>query len=392
MISGVDIVILSGVFYDDLWTSKQQIARRFARNNRVLFVEPYLTMLSPLTVPEERHHWQKALFGEALRQTDGLTVYSPPPLLPFRQYNNWIRRINDYFYIHGVRRVIKILDFQQPILWSFIHDSGVIIDQLGDILSIYHCADDWTEMPIPHKNTTQIKQLEGQLASRVDLIFSSAEKNTQRLSEFNKRSFYTPNGVDFELFNQAVSEVFPLPDELIAVPSPRLGFIGTLHVWVDFELIEYIASQRPDWSLVLIGPVKTDVSRLLKYKNVHLLGRKPREQLPQYLQSFDVCLIPFLLNNLTQSVNPLKLYEYLASGKPVISTDLPEVQTAIPFVRIASSKEGFVESVAEIINQGTLGMKERTAYAHTSSWDARVEILSKLIENYLNNSINQDQC
>lgn len=383
MLSNHDIVFLTGVFYDDLWTSKQQLARRLARHNRVLFVEPYLTAITPISVPSERANWKRALSRNALRTVDGLTIYSPPPLLPFRHYAEMVQALNDHLYVAAVRRVMRSLGFRKPILWSFIHDAGPAIGMLDERISIYHCADDWSEMPLPHKVTHRIKRQEHAQARKVDLVFSAAQKNTERLRALNPQSYYTPNGVDFELFNETAQAVLPPPPDIAGIKGPILGFIGTLHTWIDLALIRSVAEQHPEWSIVLIGPAKIDVSVVQGLPNIHLLGQKGRAELPAYLQAFDVCLIPFVDNNLTRAVNPLKLYEYLAAGKPIVSTNMPEVRTAAPYVAIAPTREAFVDTLAQVLAQQGAGAAERIAFARQNSWDGRVELLSNLIQSHL---------
>ncbi len=383
MLSGFDIIILSGVFYDDMWTSKQQIARRLALQNRVLFVEPYLTLITPVSVPGETSHWKKSLGNQSLRFFDGLYVYSPHPLLPFRHYADGIQYLNAKLYLASIRKTLKKLNFHQPILWSFIHDAGDVIGNLKERLSIYQCADDWAEMPLPHKVKHRIRKLEAQTAAKANIIFSAAKKNAERLSQFNPMSYYTPNGVDFDLFNQAAEMDFPIPDDLKNIPAPRLCFIGTLHEWVDYDLLAYVADQKPEWSILLIGPRMVDTPQLLNKNNVHFLGKKKREQLPAYLRHVDACLIPFKVNKLTNVVNPLKLYEYLATGKPVISSDLSEVKTALPFVNIAENYERYVQSASKAIEEGDRGAQERINFAKANSWEARIQLLSGHIENWL---------
>ena len=241
MLIGYDIVVLTGVFYDDLWTSKQQIARRLARQNRVLYVEPYLTVVTPLSVPAERGHWKQALGRKALRSYDGLHIFSPPPLLPFRQYADAIQAFDTRLYVAFVQRALRFLDFHQPILWSFIHDAGEAIGRLGEKASIYHCADDWAEMPLPHRVQHRIRRLETETATNANLVFSAAQKNAERLRQYNPQSYYTPNGVDFEVFHQAVIQDFPIPACLKNITTPRLVFVGTLHEWVDYDLLAYLA-------------------------------------------------------------------------------------------------------------------------------------------------------
>jgi glycosyltransferase involved in cell wall biosynthesis len=383
MIAGHDIVVLSGMFHDDLWTSKQQISQILSRQNRLLFVEPYLTHITPFSRAELRPMWRRSLGKGFLRRVDRLHVYTPFPLFPFRHRSAFFQRLNDYLYVRSIKGVIHQLGFSPSLLYSFVYDTGGAIGQFREKVAIYHCADDWSKMPIPGKSQERVVELEAQLARKSTFVISASVKNANRLEQYNRHNYYIPNGVDFDLFSRAVTETHTLPDELSDMPRPRLIFIGSLDVWIDYALIEYVAQKRPEWSLILIGPAKTNVQQIKQYPNIYLLGRKERQLLPQYLHTADVALIPFQVNDLTSAVSPLKLYEYMAAGVPVVSTEMPEVRALHPTVRVATDYEEFLLHVENALHDNRQQRAELVEYAARSSWDARVEKISHLIEMFL---------
>jgi glycosyltransferase involved in cell wall biosynthesis len=189
-----------------------------------------------------------------------------------------------------------------------------------------------------------------------------------------------PNGVDFERFNAAAGNHLTIPEDMKNIPKPILGFIGVLRNWVDTPLLESVARSRPDWSLVLIGPEgDADLTGLKALKNVHFLGAKPNGELPAYLSSFDIALNAFVKSDLTKDVSPLKFYEYLATGKPVVSTGEPrQVLSYKDCIYIGESREGYLKACEEALAEtGEEKKNLRIAGAKAASWEGRVEEIVK---------------
>jgi len=167
--------------------------------------------------------------------------------------------------------------------------------------------------------------MERALCERVDLVFCTARTLLERKGAYNPNTFLASHGVDHAHFAKALDPRTEIAEEIRNLPKPIFGFIGLVQDWVDVEFFAYLAERRKDASIVVVGKSLVDLSRLEKYKNIHLLGRKPYESLPSFCKGFDVSLIPFVQNELTRNVNPIKLREYLSAGLAVVSTDIPEV-------------------------------------------------------------------
>ena len=191
-----------------------------------------------------------------------------------------------------------------------------------------------------------IEEIEFKNIQRVDFVFASSMFQYERRKKVNRKAFYIPNAVEFDFFYEAVKNNLPEPLELKGIPSPRIGYIGSVWIRLDYDLLEYIARSRPDWSLVLVGSDegswKIEEARMLnEIPNVHILPYKSREEIPAYLSYFDVGIIPFKVNALTRTMNPQKMYEYL-------SVDLDPVENITE-----SSKQNFpygdIESTCDII-------------------------------------------
>jgi glycosyltransferase involved in cell wall biosynthesis len=186
--------------------------------------------------------------------------------------------------------------------------------------------------------------------------------------------------MDFDHFNPAATINMRL-NELPNLRHPVIGFIGAFSDWVDDGLICKLAEAHPEYSILLVGPVYF-AKELEKHSNIIMVGTKPYEKLPLYLSNIDVCLIPFKINSITLASNPIKMYEYLAAGKPVVSTALPEVlRIASEIVYIAENDEDFIKkveaAVKETEHKDTLAVNNRVNFARQNSWENRVEMIEK---------------
>jgi glycosyltransferase involved in cell wall biosynthesis len=188
------------------------------------------------------------------------------------------------------------------------------------------------------------------------------------------------HGVDHGYFSRVLSEEVRPAEDIKHLKRPIIGFFGLIHEWIDLDLIEKIAASHPDWSVALIGKVSVSVERFSAYDNVHFLGRKPYDRLINYCKAFDVGLIPFLINELTVNVNPIKLREYIAAGIPVISTPLPEVKKYSHLVKIGHNAKEVIEHIEVLLKDDTYEKKVlRSRRMMQDTWESKVQYISNLI-------------
>jgi glycosyltransferase involved in cell wall biosynthesis len=188
------------------------------------------------------------------------------------------------------------------------------------------------------------------------------------------------HGVDFTHFARAWKEPPARPADLAAIRHPVFGFFGLIHHWIDIALIAEVARLRPDYSFVLIGEAKVDVSELQKLPNVLLAGRRPYEDLPAYCAAFDAAVLPFVHSPMTRSINPIKMYEYLAAGLPVVSTNLPEVRRYAGPITITTTAREFALACDNVLAGDYLGRrKDISRMVESESWSSKVRCLSDLI-------------
>jgi len=203
----------------------------------------------------------------------------------------------------------------------------------------------------------------------------------------NRNTHTVINAADVELFNRALKSDLAVPADLAALPTPRLGVVGVHDYRLDLDALEGLTQADPSWQVVLIGPLKpgqVDEARLRRLPSVHLLGGKPREELPAYLKGLDVALIPYVPGELTRNIFPLKLFEYLAAGLPVVAGGLPELRRFEGVIGLAGKVADYAPLVRAALGQkGSEQRAARVALAAQNSWAHRVDEISALVEQAL---------
>jgi len=259
------------------------------------------------------------------------------PQLPFRRVPG-VDTLNRWFGRWAVRRAMRAIDLRQPISWFVVPHPGFMAGRLGEALCVYYCIDDYAAHP--GVDAELIGQRDEQLTRSADLVFVAPPALVDAKRRSNPQTFFSPHGVDVELFGRAARADTPVPEAASALAHPVVGYFGSLHDWIDLELIEWLAKSRPQWSFLLVGHAAADVAALRALGNVHLVGPKPYQTLPGWAKAFDVAIIPYRLNRQVANANPLKLREYLATGKPIVSVRNPEIAKFAEWVRIADDRRG----------------------------------------------------
>jgi glycosyltransferase involved in cell wall biosynthesis len=208
---------------------------------------------------------------------------------------------------------------------------------------VFNRSDRHSEFP--EADRSAIESLERELLRGADhVLYVSRSLLASERTLTDHRAHFLDHGVDIEHFRRR--ETVELPLDLVEIPEPRVGFFGALDDYlVDFDLLERVAAELPDVSLVLIGDATCSMERFDKYPNVHLLGFRPYERIPAYGSGFDVALMPWLDNDWIKHANPIKMKEYLALGLAVVSTDFPEVERYSDVIRIASGEADFIDQI-----------------------------------------------
>lgn len=378
------------IFSSDDWasglkTSKYHIARGLARDNRVLFVNSV-----GLRAPAATGRDLKRVIGKltsslrgAIKVPEGLHVYTPV-VVPFRRGSRVVSSINATILRTAIKGLMWQLGLSRPIVFTFLPTFNSVIGTLGEKAIVYYCIDDMRGYA--GIDTTWFDREEKWLLGRANCAISSARELADEFAAQGHRSLYVPHGVDWAMFRTALDEPLPLPADLANIPEPRLGFYGFLSdEWVDYDLLTKMASEHPEWHIVLIGRPRAgmDEAVLRSRPNIHYLGLKQFSELPAYTRHFAVGLIPFRINRLTLHSNPLKLLEYLAGGLPVVSTDIPEVHAYEAQVHIARSHDEYIAACARAIAENSSSQRsQRSEFARAHSWDARLETISAIVNSH----------
>jgi glycosyltransferase involved in cell wall biosynthesis len=374
------------IFSSDDWssglkTSKYHLARQLARGNRVLFVNS-IGLRSPGANRRDLGRiFSKlgAFLRGARRVPEGLHVYTPIAI-PFKRNHPLVRALNGMLLRNSLRWLKLRLGLGHPIVFVFIPTFNDVVGRLGEKAILYYCIDDLRGYA--GVDPDWFNRREDELLARSDAVISSARELNEAFLRKGAPAHYVPHGVDWPLFRRAVVEPLPEPEDLRGIPHPRFGFYGFLSdEWVDYPLLNRMASERPDWHIVLIGRPRAgmEMGSLITAPNLHYLGLKPFEELPAYTRHFDVGLIPFCRNELTRHSNPLKLLEYLAGGLPAVSTDIPEVRQYGEQVRVAGSPEAFIAACEKALAENSPEQREkRSRFAEAHSWERRMETISDI--------------
>ncbi|MCX5781727.1 MAG: glycosyltransferase [Elusimicrobia bacterium] len=386
MIINENIICFGFAEWDNPYkTNQHHLMSRLSANNRILFIES-LGLRRPTFQKKDIFR----IFKRVIKWLKGIRTSKPnlfvfaPLVLPFHRYR-FIRNFNNWFLGKQLDIVIAKLKLNNPIIWTYIPNAVEYLARWKEKLCIYHCVDDISANPLVPKEA--FHELEEMLLKKVNIVFASSKPLFEQKIKFNKNTYYLPNVADFDHFNKADSKDIPLAEELEKIPSPRLGFMGAISEYkLDFELLAFLAEKHPEWSIILIGDTgegekKADLSSLIKNKNIYFLSGKQYNQLPMYLKGFDICLLPNKINQYTKNMFPMKFFEYLSSGKPIISTNLDSLNEFKELFYLSDGKEEFEENVLKALKENSEELKnKRIELAKQYTWEKRIEQMSEIIE------------
>ncbi|MBI5787573.1 MAG: glycosyltransferase [Candidatus Schekmanbacteria bacterium] len=348
-----------------------------ANEHEVVFVER-VRYFSELSTVKLSRFFRFLKPGRKVKEN--LLVITPPPAIPLLDKIPLLNRINDWIFLCFLKMKLKKLNFKPTILWLFSYNAYFTVGKLGEGLSLYYCYDQHSVWETSHN----IKR-EELLAKKVNLLFATSTRIAEGKKQFNDNIRLIQHGVDLDIYNK---NTLSLPQDLKNIQRPVIGYIGNIKYGIDLDLFEYIAQAHPEWSIVLIGPLVLMSDALKKrwenlpHKNIYLLGYKPIPELPAYIHSLDVALLPYLLiEDVSWCGIPLKLFEYLVMGKPIVSTDFVNFE-GIPsqYYEIGKDYRDFVRKIEESLkNNSPEKEQERIAFAQNNSWQKKIEEMFEYI-------------
>jgi glycosyltransferase involved in cell wall biosynthesis len=344
----------------------------------VIYVEPPVSLIGPLKNKNLLANWKRWLKG-CVKREENLYVFSPPPVLPFGSKYRFINKINQFIFSVSLKKVLSNFNGEKE-MYSFLPNSVDLLKYIEFKKVYYDCVDDHASFT-GLINPSVVTQMEKELMKKADVCFATANQLLEDRKNWSDNFHLVPNGAEFEHFSRVQNEKFPIPQELENVNRPIIGFYGGISDWINLDIIAKAAKNLPNCSFVLLGPIDTNIDQFKNLSNAYFFGPKPYSQLPNYIQSFDICLIPFKINKLTKSVNPIKMYEYLSAGKPVISTPLPEVLHYREVIEIVTNSEEMTKAITTILENGNsqTDVERCQNIGKRNSWDARWDMVLSLI-------------
>jgi glycosyltransferase involved in cell wall biosynthesis len=355
-----DVVCLSHLRWDFVYQRPQHLLSRCARDHRVFFVE------EPMVAEGEARL-------SVTSRTGGVQVVVPhvPDGLDERETEAVMRAL-----LQGLVRERRVRDF---VLWSYTPQMLPYALDLDPIAVVYDCMD---QLSAFRGAPARLLEREAELFRIADVVFTGGQSLFEEKRRHHPNTHAFPSSIDKAHFRQARNGIAEAPDQA-ALPGPRLGFAGVIDERLDVDLVAAVAERRPEWQLVMVGPVvKIDPAELPTADNIHYLGGRPYAELPSFMTGWDVALLPFARNEATRFISPTKTPEYLAAGLPVVSTSIRDVVRPygdLGLVQIADDPDEFVAAIeAALAEAGSERLAAADEFLRALSWDdtwARMEYL-----------------
>ncbi|MFN3420213.1 MAG: hypothetical protein ACK40X_00625 [Armatimonadota bacterium] len=339
------------------------LMKAMAEQVPVLFINP----------PHSLARWRRER-KRLLAQTGNTNLQIVTPIVPTtfrflpRRLRRWIvALLATPQLLEGIRKCAK----PPFVLWSYLSELTLpLVRGLKVSLLCYHQLDDFSSL-LPED-----EPLEKLIEREADLLFVVSPILQERYAKQGRQAILLPNGVDVQHFSQALSPNVSIPEELAKLPSPRIGFVGAVApAWVDTELLLQIARCRPNWSIIVIGPLWDWRPPQNPPPNCHFLGARPYQIIPFYLKGLDVCLILFKDNAITRAASPLKLYEYLAAGRAVVTSPIPDQANFSSVTWLAQTAEEFLHAIEEALKVANDPKEQQRRLSAVSqhSWQQRAQ-------------------
>lgn len=373
-LAGFDIICIGCAEWLVIHSVAEYTMLGFAKSNRVLFVEPFGSWITLARMAR----WQRRRRGSRPRLeqvADNLWVYRPPAIgLPGGSRWRWPSVLNGLILAILLRGVARRLGFQRPLLWTYLYNTAALLRSFPARLRIYECGDHDEALARDERQRLLVRRHEAEVCRAADVVFSVTEELAAPRRAHNRHSYAVNCAAALDFFGRALSPETSVPEDIARLPRPVIGYLGGVDPWkIDIELLLHIARRHPEWSIALVGYVwfGFDPLQLAACPNIRVLGPKDYDDFPRYLKGMDVCIMPFPLNDITRNGDALKLYEYLAGGRPVVSTSVPAARRLASVVRIAETPEAFVAAIEAALADPPGSVARRLEAVRPHSWEAR---------------------
>jgi glycosyltransferase involved in cell wall biosynthesis len=359
-------------------TSSHQIARELARRYTVHYFE-----CPGLRAPGGSGRDVRKIFAKlwgffcGARTDRGIKIRTLLQL-PLHRFA-LVRWMNRVLLRVTVRRVMRREGIRNPVTWFHVPHVPQLVGALGERTAVYCCIDDYSALP--GVNEAAVRAMDDETTRRADVVLLASDTLLEGKRALNPNTQVSPHGVDIGHFGRALDPSRPVPADIAHLKGPVVGFFGLIEKWIDLDTVNYLAERRPEWNFVMIGRVAVPADQVPSRPNIHYLGVRPYDALPDYGARFDAAIIPYRLTRQVLHANPIKLREYLAMGKPVVSVSTPQIDKYADVVDIARSPDEFLAHFDRVFAgpPSPADVNRRVARVAAEGWPARVDrIVQKL--------------
>lgn len=351
--------------------------RRLRTDYEILWANSIGTRKPQLNSFTVKRIWEKLRgWGKGVQSIDHQMWVTDLPMVPFLR-NSWAQRLNDRFVGIRLRSILRQQGLDNPIVVTTLPYVLPWIDRIPRRALVYYVTDDYSAWPGADRDA--MLQADTLMSERADLIVA-VSRDLQRRYSSHARAEYMPHGVDVSHFSRALT-CSPV-SELQHLSTPRIGFFGLIYEKLDFSLLSAVAQRFPQASLVMIGPTDYCEDSFSQLPNVHFAGAQPYDSLPNWIAGLDVLLMPYVLDEMILKSCPLKMRECLASGKPTVSVDVPEVRRMSPHVRVAANQAEFLTHIQCILDDKAT-MEDHLArqkLVQNDDWGCRAAVFDEMLQ------------
>ena len=380
--SDVGVIALVPDQFSDVWQLRHQVLTRLSRYFYIVWCNParswrQLRLFDGYPKRESHDYWNT-------RDLPSFTIYHPGKWLPVVGRPAFLGRWTMRERLKQAHHLLSSHGCRKTILYIWRPEFAAVLDLIDHDLSCYHIDDEYTFS----EREKPISECEARLISFVDQVFIHSPALLEKKGKLNANTIFVPNGVDYHAYSMPRSE----PEDLKRIPHPRIGYVGIIKKQLDIELLIALVRRHPQWSFVFVGPIEnvqnyaTLIEQLASFCNVYFLGLKEVSALPAYTQHLDVCMLCYSVNHYTKYIYPLKLHEYLASGRPIVGSPIRSLLDFAHVIKLASTQEEWSRALTESLAPDAVSIdqvEKRRSIARQFDWGTLVHDIARSMCNRL---------